>query len=95
MFLHVSKALFFSGLLTWAAFHLTGSETFAAMVGFGLFALRFANVTPFATSAVPVLLGAFVLAQLIIGEIPVREAMGMIHSRLQGVSVALAAPLDR
>ncbi|MBR0655148.1 hypothetical protein [Plastoroseomonas arctica] len=95
MFLHISKALFFSGLLAWSVHHLTGSDAVAGIAALGLLALRLANMIPFATSALPVLLGGLVLAKVVIGEAPVHEAMRMVQSRIQGVSVALAAPLDR
>jgi len=95
MILHVSKALFFSGLLAWSAQQLSGSETLAGMAALCVLALRMANMIPFATSAVPVALCGFLLAQNAIGDSPLRDAMRMVQSRLQGVSVALAAPLDR
>jgi hypothetical protein len=95
MFLHITKALFFSGLIAWPVHHLSGSATVTTAVALGLFALRFANIIPFATSALPVLLCGIVLAQHVIGEPPVGEAMRMLQSRLLGVSVALAAPSDR
>ena len=92
---HFAKALLFSGLLAWSAFELSHSATIAAMAGVALFALRMANMVPFATNAVPMLLCGFLLAQGAIAASPMGDAVRMLQTRLHGVSVALAAPLDR
>ncbi len=95
MFVHISKAFLFAGLFAWAAFQLSGSTVVAAVAGTALFALRMANVVPFATTALPMLLCGFLLAQGAIAASPMGDAVRMLQTRLHGVSVALAAPLDR
>ena len=95
MFLHFGKALLFSGLLAWSALQLSHSETIAAVAGVGLFALRMANMVPFATTALPMLLCGFLLAQQAMAASPMGDAVRTLRTRLHGVSVVLAAPLNR
>jgi hypothetical protein len=95
MFMHVTKAVLFAGLFAWAALHLSDSALVGTIAGVSLFAMRMANIVPFATSALPMLLCGLVLAQGAIAASPMGDAVRMLQTRLHGVSVALAAPLDR
>ncbi|MES2711002.1 MAG: hypothetical protein V4653_05430 [Pseudomonadota bacterium] len=95
MFMHVTKALVFAGLFAWAASHLSDSTLIGTLAGAALFAMRMANLVPFATSALPMLLCGLVLAQGAMAALPMGDAVRILQNRLHGVSLALAAPLER